>query len=284
VKLIDLVRRSQPPIPWQEGDNIPWNDPGFSERMLAEHLNQSHDHASRRSMIIDEHVGWIHEILLQQQPSHILDLGCGPGLYSNRLATMGHVCTGIDYSPASFAYAKAQAEQAGLNATYVHGDIRTVPYGCGYDLAMLIYGELNVFSRPDAMAILKKAHSALRPGALLLLEAHTLEPLIPVTHRSHTWYSSEGGLFSPLPHLVLIEEHWDEQISILTRRYYVLDAAGGETTRYAQSMQGYTPAGYGQLLAESGFDLAGIEILPGIAHERMTPAPQFCAIVARKAL
>ena len=30
----DLVNRSMPPGPWEEGDNIPWNDPQFSRRML----------------------------------------------------------------------------------------------------------------------------------------------------------------------------------------------------------------------------------------------------------
>jgi 2-polyprenyl-3-methyl-5-hydroxy-6-metoxy-1,4-benzoquinol methylase len=77
--------------------------------MLAEHLTQAHDRASRRSTIIDQHTAWIHETLLQWQPATILDLGCGPGLYSNRLAALGHTCVGIDYSPASIAYAQKQA-------------------------------------------------------------------------------------------------------------------------------------------------------------------------------
>jgi len=49
MSLLDLVRRSAGPAPWAEGDNIPWHDPGFSERMLEIHLSQAHDMASRRS-------------------------------------------------------------------------------------------------------------------------------------------------------------------------------------------------------------------------------------------
>ena len=60
MKLINLVERSLLPEPWGEADNIPWNDPAFSERMLAEHLTQDHDAASRRFEIIDEQVVWIH--------------------------------------------------------------------------------------------------------------------------------------------------------------------------------------------------------------------------------
>ena len=38
--LMEIVERHKRPAPWTEGDNIPWNEPGFSERMLAEHLSQ----------------------------------------------------------------------------------------------------------------------------------------------------------------------------------------------------------------------------------------------------
>src|SRR4051812_49116653 len=128
MKLDDLIRRGKPPIPWQEGDNIPWNEPGFSVRMLTEHLTQDHDRASRRSHIIDQQVGWIHEMLLQQRPSAILDLGCGPVLYSNGLAALGHRCVGIDYSPASITYAQEQARQLQLSAIYHLNDMRVADY------------------------------------------------------------------------------------------------------------------------------------------------------------
>ena len=56
MNLLDLLQRTSPPAPWAEGDKIPWHDPDFSRRMLREHLSQAHDAASRRSIIIDEHV------------------------------------------------------------------------------------------------------------------------------------------------------------------------------------------------------------------------------------
>lgn len=33
--ILDIVEREPEPMPWAEGDNIPWDDPEFSERMLA---------------------------------------------------------------------------------------------------------------------------------------------------------------------------------------------------------------------------------------------------------
>ncbi len=93
--------------------------------------------------------------------TRILDLACGPGLYSQRLAQLGHICVGIDFSPASVAYAQSQAVQADLTIDYVCGDIRTVGYGEGFDLAMLIFGEFNVFTEADAQQLLGSIHQAL---------------------------------------------------------------------------------------------------------------------------
>jgi 2-polyprenyl-3-methyl-5-hydroxy-6-metoxy-1,4-benzoquinol methylase len=100
LELLDIIRRQSVPKPWAEGEKIPWNDPDFSKRMLYEHLSQKHGAASRRFDIIDKHVNWIHNQVLKGNPTRVLDLGCGPGLYTNRLARLGHSCVGIDFSPA----------------------------------------------------------------------------------------------------------------------------------------------------------------------------------------
>ena len=49
MNLLHVIQRSPAPVPWAEGENIPWHDPAFSERMLTEHLSQAHDAASRRA-------------------------------------------------------------------------------------------------------------------------------------------------------------------------------------------------------------------------------------------
>ena len=161
MNLLELVQRSAVPIPWAEGDNIPWNEPGFSRRMLVEHLTQAHDAASRRFEIIDRQVNWIHSTLLECQPTNILDLGCGPGLYSSRLAFLGHTCHGIDYSPASIEYALESAQRDHLPCTYVCQDMRKADFPHGNGLVMLIYGEFNVFRIEDAKLILMKTWQAL---------------------------------------------------------------------------------------------------------------------------
>jgi SAM-dependent methyltransferase len=257
MNLQDILHRSPDPQPWSEGDNIPWHEPGFSERMLSEHLTQEHDLASRRFMTIDRHVEWIHHHLLLARPTRILDLGCGPGLYASRLARLGHECVGIDYSPASIAYAVEQAESEGLFCTYVHEDMRTAEYGTGFGLVMLIFGELNVFCPADAQHILEKAQRALVGGGLLLVEPHTFAAVQSTGEGGRSWYSSRGGLFSPHPHLCLQESFWDAGSATATVRYFVVELTNGQVTRHAQSFQAYTDDEYRALLTESGFSAIG---------------------------
>jgi SAM-dependent methyltransferase len=210
----------------------------------------------------------------------VLDLACGPGLYSSRLARLGHTCTGIDYSPVSIAYAKQQADAGGLACTYTLADIRAAAYGGGYDLALLIYGEFNVFRPADAAHLLDKCWAALRPGGQLLLEPHTFAAVEAMGRAPVTWYSSPGGLFSPAPHLVLLEPAWDAAAQTYTRRYFIVDAASGSVTRYAQTMQAYAEPDYRALLAAHGFD--PVELYPELAPDSPALPVELCALVAHK--
>jgi len=221
--------------------------------MLDEHLSQEHDAASRRFEIIDKHVEWIHNQVLKGNPTRILDLGCGPGLYTHRLAKLGHHCVGIDFSPASIAYAKEQAEEAGLDCTYILQDIRTADYGNEYGLVMSIFGEFNVFRPGEARMILEKVHRTLVPNGFFLFEPHTFDAVVMIGEQPSLWYSTEKGLFSAEPHLCLQENFWDAEHSVTIQRYYIIDAASGEVTRYSSSMQAYTDEEYRSLLAECGF-------------------------------
>jgi SAM-dependent methyltransferase len=258
--------------------------------MLREHLTQDHDAASRRFELIDQHVAWLHREVLSGNPTRILDLGCGPGLYSSRLARLGHQCVGIDFSPASIAYAKEQAEREGLACTYRHEDIRAAEFGiadvgaagvsAGYGLAMLIFGEFNVFKPTDARAILRKVHAALDEDGQLVLEPHTFSWMRAMEAEATSWHSAESGLFSEKPHIYLYECFWHAEAQATTQRYFIVDAASGEVTRHAVSMQAYTDAQYESLLAECGF--ADIQFYPSLRGIEDESQQQLLAIVARK--
>lgn len=233
-----LLKRDESPPNWQK---IPWDDPDFSRRMLREHLTQDHDGASRRLKTIERHIDWINHMVLGGEQASILDLGCGPGLYTGRMADFGHACTGIDIAPASIDYARAN-----FPGTYHLGDVREFDYGSDYDLVCMIYGELNAFAPEDAARILDKAHAALKPGGKLLLEVHPRAVVEKLGKQPPTWYSTESGLFSDDAYICLQETAFTNDRAIT--RYHIIDAATGKLTQYTNMLQAYTVEQYKHLL------------------------------------
>ncbi len=277
MNLQTIIERTETLAPWAEGEKIPWNDPDFSRRMLKEHLSQKHDAASRRKTKIKKHVQWIHEFVLAKTTSAILDLGCGPGLYCAELARLGHSCRGIDFSPASIEYAVDHSPET---CSYTLGDVRAEKFGRGYDLVMFIFGEFNVFTPADAQKILQKAQAALRPGGKLLLEVHTVDTVEQMGNQPSTWYSSESGLFSDKPHLCLMESFWDEEQTVATERYFIIDAETAQVMRFASSTQGYDEDKIASMLTEAGF--SAVEIHPGLTGKAQSEADDFYVVIAQK--
>lgn len=251
--ILDIVEREPEPMPWAEGDNIPWDDPEFSERMLAEHLSQEHDLASRRSEAIDRHVDWIVTEVLGSRPSRVLDLGCGPGFYASRLARRGCGCVGIDFSPASVRHAKKIAAEEGLECDYRHADVRDGDFGDGFDLVMMVYGQFNVFPRDRGLEILRRARAALAPGGCLVLEIQEGERIEQRGREPSSWYSAAAGLFCARPHLVLQENFWHEDSRASTVRFSVIDAETSEVTSYALTNEAYSKDELEATLRSAGF-------------------------------
>ena len=251
--LLDLIARNQKPEPWTEGEKIAWDDPEFSQRILREHLSQEHDEASRRTELIDEHVRWIHEDLLGKKPARVLDLCCGPGFYTSRLASMGHVCTGIDFSPAAIEYAQQVDAESVHGCSYIQEDIRTAAYSKDNDLIMMLFGELNVFKPEDAQQLIQKVYNALKIGGVLLFETHAFSAIQEIGEQSPSWYSEESGLFSDKPHLVLSESYWDDERNIAKTRHFIVDAKTEIVAQQSESIQAYKSKEYQNLLEMKGF-------------------------------
>jgi SAM-dependent methyltransferase len=99
-------------------------------------------------------------------PAAVLDLGCGAGTYTRRLADRGYHVTGIDYSLPTVARARG-ADVSG-QAAYAAADGYRLPFGGEtFDLVVTI-GVLQAVSRPEA--ILTEAARVLRRGRVAVFE------------------------------------------------------------------------------------------------------------------
>ena len=253
---------------WSGGYKIPWNDPTFSKRMLREHLTQDHDLASRKAESIAAQTAWIQQTFLAGTNAFILDLGCGPGLYAQHWLANGHYYHGIDFGPASIAY--AQQTVTVPEASFVLGDILTTPYGGPYDMVTLLYGELNVFPPQSCRTILHSARKALKKKGRIILEVHT-EKAVRHSGTISNWYKATSGLFSDTPHLCLMESRWHEHLRVARQTFHIIHLAQEGTTEvvetYHSTMQAWSVAEYQSLLTEAGFsDIRVEDAFPG-SHE-----------------
>ncbi len=276
MNLSDIIDRAIPPAPWVEGDNIPWNEPSFSERMLAEHLDQEHDLASRRVERIDAQIEWIQQTVLPDPPAYVLDLACGPGLYLGRLAQRGYSGVGFDFSPASIAYAQSKAGD--WNLDYREDDLRSADFGSGYDAALLLYGQINVFRRDEASSIVRRIYDSLRPGGVIVVEQQSFDHVKSAAAASPSWSSSRGGLFSERSHVTLTESFWNNETTTSTQRFYVVDAETGAVSRYSLSNEAYTDADMQTLLADTGF--AAVQRWPSLTGDEQHDG--LCVVIGRK--
>lgn len=252
MRLLDLISRG-PPEPWKSGGKIPWGDPAFSARMLDEHLSQDHDWASRKQEKINRHVEWIRREFLPREGGRVLDLGCGPGFYTARMARIGHVCVGIDCSPASIDHARSEADGQGLACEYRLQDMREGRFGKDFDLALLIYGELDTFRREEAGAILAEARNALGAGGFLVLEVHEEAFVRELGERAPTWHTASQGLFSARPYLCLQESFWSEEERVAIERYSVIELETADVITYHSTTAAYSENEYATLLKNAGF-------------------------------
>lgn len=241
---------------WDGQYKIPWNDQDFSRRMLAEHLAQNHDMASRRFEWIDRQVDWIHHRMLSGRPAAILDLGCGPGFYSHRLTTRGHRCRGIDFGPAAIDYAREHNPDR-LRCEFVLGDIRRIAFGGPYDLVMLLFGEMNVFAPDEVADILHRAQASIasRRGRLIV-EIQTPAAVERGGRSAPLEEESSSGLFSDHPYRCRTESRWlpDERVAIQT--FTIAGASAGATRTYRNTTKAWSEDELTLLLHTAGFGMA----------------------------
>lgn len=112
----------------------------------------------------------IWKLLSLRNGSSVLDIGCGYGRLTNRLAEKGGRLTGLDISPVLLQKAESDAASTHVNVEYVLGDMRSLPWQNRFDAAFMWYTSFGYFSDADNERVLQGAHSALRKGGLLSID------------------------------------------------------------------------------------------------------------------
>ncbi len=227
---------------------LPWSDETFSRRSLKLHLDQGNDVNSRRQFIIQKHINWIHASILLEKPARILDLACGPGLYIEELAKLGHTCTGIDISPAAIEYAK---NNNASNAIYLCQDLLQMNLDQKFDMVLLNFGWFHNFPRTDGEKLIKQIRQLLRPEGRLLLELLHTEAIIDYGEAPPQWHHADSGIFSDSPYLFLQENFFVERENI-TKVFYYIITEDSRVKGFQQIYQAYGEKELSTLLKKLG--------------------------------
>lgn len=250
-----------------------WTKPHLSRQMLEYHLNQDTDLASRRIKVIDLVVRWIDD-QLNLSGKRLCDLGCGPGLYTERFAKLGARVTGVDFSNYALEYARSQSNG---DIRYLHADYLSDSLPSGFDVITLIYTDLCVLSPEQRSILLSRMRSMLNPGGRIVLDVAGM------------------GLFKTRQEITLIEDRlmdgfWAEgdyvgiQKSFIYEDYYLaLDryiiVEPENTWQIYNWFQHYSPSMIEEELRESGF--AVVEMAGDLTGKSLSKDGDLFGIIAR---
>lgn len=151
-----------------------WSDEHTSQKMLEFHLNEQIDISSRKHEFIDTSVDWIISHFDIEPASRIADFGCGPGLYTSRLAKNGADVTGIDFSKRSIEYAKEQASKENLAIRYIRQNYLEFETDQRFDLILMIMCDYCALSPEQRRSLMQKFFQFLNPGGSVLLDVYSL--------------------------------------------------------------------------------------------------------------
>lgn len=276
-----IYNRPERPSPWATGGNLPWDDPDFSRRMLREHLDQSHGAASRQDDERAAQMAWLWDKLELQPGQHLFDVTCGPGLYAATAAQRGCHVTGVDFGPASIAYAKELAESNGVadRCRFHLQDVRRMDFaGSGFDAALLLYGQLAVFTKEEAKALLQQIAQSLKPGGKLCVELLNQDKVDKTD--SNWWFTDDTGLWGDAPFLHLGERVWhaDEKISV--ERFHILHLETGQLDEILLCDQTYSVDEMAEMMKGAGF--TAVDLYPAWDGLPLYDADEWVVYVAQK--
>lgn len=204
--------KDKKPLLFQKTDSNIWTDPHIGKQMLNEHLNPSSDSATRNEKSVTKIIELITRY--SQPGSHLLDLGCGPGIYTSILKDKDFEVTGVDFNTASIEYASSRRK----DIKYIRADyISQYPEG-RFDTIIMIYCDMGTHSDTDRDCLLNQIYLSLNEDGILIFDVFT-DDLIFDRDESKNWeYHPTEGFWHDEEYLLLTQHfHYPEEQAYATQ-------------------------------------------------------------------
>lgn len=246
-----IIKYAGKPELYTPGTAIMWTDKHISKQLLEVHLNEEIDLASRKKSTINTTVKWILNQAKKERLS-ILDLGCGPGLYTELMAEKGHRVTGVDFSENSIEYAREQAQKKQLVIRYINANYLLLEMDENqFDLVILIYTDFCVLQPKERKQLLSNIRKWLKPGGIFIFDANSDKELDKKVAPKN-WEAAEKGFWRELPYLALSESYIYRDEKIILFQHIVSDE-NGKTEAYRFYTHFFSEENLKNELSENGF-------------------------------
>ena len=276
-KHLEDINRKPEPFEFYTAADL-WTDEHTSEQMLAYHLNTGIDASSRSGKFIDKSVEWIESHFNVGTDTRIADFGCGPGLYSSRLAKCGARVTGIDFSERSIKYARDEAEQLGLSIEYINQNYLDYRTDDHFDVILMIMCDYCALSPSQRMAMLTKFNSLLQPGGSVLLDVYSLNAFNQRVEANSYAVNMLNGFWSEDKYYGFLNTFKYDSEKVVLDKYTILEAERKRTVY--NWLQYFSSESLLSEFKEAGF--VQHELYGNVAGAPFDKTDSEFAIVARK--
>lgn len=255
-----------------------WVNEHTSKKMLEYHLNETIDVSSRNRGFIERSAEWIVSHFGVDDKTTIADFGCGPGLYTIRLAEKGASVTGIDFSANSIKYAKQVAEEQGLKINYVLKNYLDLETTHRFDLITMIMCDFCALSPEQRKILLSKFSSILKPGGSVLLDVYSLDSFKQKEESATYELNQLNGFWSPDDYYCFVNTFKYEKEKVTLDKYTIIEES--QTRIVYNWLQYFSKESLGKEFENHGFEL--FEFYSNVAGESFEPSSSEFALVARK--
>jgi len=248
--------------------DVPWYRTFFDAFYLRQYGPVLTDELSERQVdhVIDR--------LGLEVGARVLDLCCGHGRHAIRLARRGMRVTGLDLSDVFLDRARADAEAAGVEVRWIHGDMREIPFTEAFDAVINLFTAFGYLEDDDEdLRACRAVAGALVPGGAFLVETIHRDNVVaryqPKLYERH----DEAGVF------VLHENHLDLVSGRLEDRVQVIER--GETLPERRtSVRLYTVPELRRLFEAAGLTLG--QACGGLEGDALTLESPRLVVIGRK--
>jgi 2-polyprenyl-3-methyl-5-hydroxy-6-metoxy-1,4-benzoquinol methylase len=222
--LKELKEINSRPSPYQfyTADEL-WTNEHTSKQMLEYHINEEVDVSSRKKDFIERSEKWIASRFDINDKTEIVDFGCGPGLYTTRLADRGAKVTGIDFSETSINYAKKVADEKDLDITYVVKNYLDFETTDRFDLITMIMCDFCALSPKQRKVLLSKFNSLLKPGGSVLLDVYSLNSFNQKEESSVYELNQLNGFWSPDDYYCFVNTFKYKKEKVILDKYTIIE-------------------------------------------------------------